>query len=408
VPILLSRPSNFVRIVQEDLEVGPMLVLQCDPYGKTDTEIGVRANLLARFSEKISELAALETWGNPPHNEVIGRITLPNIDANAAQQAVQYLEGGDLMLSASDRMGKKTTLRNLSRLAQISSFAHIFGIVELQRAAMQGLFHFLICYKQEVRESDLRQELARLHSGCPALLILKAGLRRYETQGSVASTPGESAVTNPGKGLARVEKFLALAIESETAWIWANLEDRKWKTICKNRKASAVWSRGGPLADVKRSFGRERTRITSADAFWRPGGARGAILNSDLPPPRLLVEQVKGHESPRPTGPTPDLLSQKLPPSLALALGDQASLPGKGLFQTTDRPEQDPKGNAQIRLSLPRPVTVPENCQNSTGRYDDPLAIPPEGYLQTSDSATGRQGPAPAVDHEDLGFISQD
>lgn len=260
---------------------GPIIVLVCEPHSSNQAEVELPARLLAKFSEPVALVAALDRW-NPPAGQVIGRLTLPHVDATLAKQVVSYLQGECFEVSAKNRSGNAVSKRNLTRLIQASSMAHMLGIDELQRGALHGLLHFLIIYKQVFPDDELRLELKRLFSGCPGQLILRACLHREESE--PAPTPSEA----PGplatsKGLAKAESLLAAALHPDAEWDWKALKMSVWKSMSKNRGLEDLWNHCEQFLASRKTFSQARTDITAADPFWRRGGARGAVLSYDLP-----------------------------------------------------------------------------------------------------------------------------
>ena len=260
---------------------------------------------------------------DPTEDEVVGRMTLPNIDKPVANQVIEYLRGKVLEIRASDRMARTIDARNLSRAVQMSSMAHLLCIKELQKVAIHPLWHFLVLYKQSVDEEKLQEEYQHLFPGCPAQLILDECLRRLDPNYLDDLSEKTANELPPATGFALAQKAVQAAMCSETEFK-ETPPPVMWREICKNRQVGALWKYLGPLVETKKSFQEEKIGITNADPFWRHGGARGAILTCPLPLPKVPSEDLFGHETPwllRSRKLLP-LLSPTLPPTLLSLIGD--------------------------------------------------------------------------------------
>ena len=273
---------------------GPIIVLVCEPHGTNQAEVEVPARLLAKFSDPIALVAALDSW-DPPTNQVIGRLTLPGIDATLAKQVVSYLKGECFEVSAMVRSGDKTSKRNVVRAVQASSIAHVLGINELQRGAMHTLLHFLVIYKQVLSGDELRLELGRLFPGCPAQLILHACLHHEEGEEPEPSPSEAPGVAGWSKGLRDAKGLLAAALNPDATWDWKALKMSTWKSMSKNRGLEELWNESEPFLASRKTFTQARAKFTDADPFWRLGGARGAVLGSHFPSwwPRLSAKDLE-------------------------------------------------------------------------------------------------------------------
>jgi hypothetical protein len=184
--------------------------------------------LLARFQPAFESFLEKYPWIHETE-EALGRIELPGIDAGAATQAVEYLEGKALVVKAADKGACTIDERTFSVLVQLSSFAHLLGIGCLQESVMHALWHFLVMNKKSNRSYSVEGALMRLRPGCPASVILEGCENQVNApfDGPQASTV---KATPPATG-SPVDDIVITAMLPETIPDWSLLTDDVWSRL---------------------------------------------------------------------------------------------------------------------------------------------------------------------------------
>jgi hypothetical protein len=214
--------------------------LVCAKFEDEPKEVEVSMQLLARFSSPFEKLLNKHDWVHET-NEEVGRLSLPRIDANAARQAVKFLEGGSLVIPAADKEVKTTDDRTFSTLVQLSSSAHLLGIECLQLPVMLALWQFLVMNKQSRRAYPFEKELKRLFPGCPAAVILQECIKRSRAFSDEPIIPTVKAQP-PTKG-EYVEYTVEVALSPETIPDWTLLTKDVWERLHNNGYIKDLWKR---------------------------------------------------------------------------------------------------------------------------------------------------------------------
>ena len=358
---LTRRLADSNSLHGRDL-TGPVVIFTCDSYQGGATVVHAPIRLLAKMSEAFEQLADYHVW-DPPEDEVVARMTLPSIEKPVMSQVIEYLRGGELEIRAQNRLATAIDPRNFSRAVQISSLAHLLGIKSLQRASMHGLWHFLVCYKQPMTTEKLEEECRRLFHGCPAKMLLDECLRRQNLSHTPTRMLWSPKLLFDPKGIPIARNVVSIALCPAVEWKWDSLTPAMWTEVCKNRRLREHWRNLGSLKNTRKSFRVERLRIKDADPFWRPGGARGAILTSSLPLPKVPEEDLLGWETPwlRHAGRLPLPLSPTLPADLSMLIDESPAIelnpasPAKPVGSSV----QDEASNASFESSIRFCLAVP-------------------------------------------------
>jgi hypothetical protein len=241
-------------------------------------EVEVSMQLLARFSSQFKKLLQKHDWIYET-NEEVGRLSLPKINANAARQAVKFLEGGPLVIPATDKEVKTTDDRTISTLVQISSFAHLLGIECLQLPVMHALWQFLVMNKQSRRAYPFEKERKRLFSGCPAAIILDECIKRSRTSSDETIVPTVRA-QRPLKG-EYVESTVEVALSPETIPDWNLLTKDVWERLHDNGYIKDFWKRLGVFRSLKKSLKESRSRLRPDLRLDRPAVGHPYTVDND-------------------------------------------------------------------------------------------------------------------------------
>jgi hypothetical protein len=231
---------SYERKADDPFQKGPWFTLICDQKGNRSPEVAISALLLARFStifkNAILRRGYLLSYLGPEENN-IGRFELSGFDEEVVSMAVRYLKGSPLIISSEDGDGDAISRHTLKKVVQLSSFAHVFGIQQLQDNAMHSLWHYLITMRMNIDKTEMRALAHDAAPECPARRLLEAMIAsQHDVQNQKLLRLHELLkIQTNGPDFQLAKDTLEAAVNDTKQWVKIQLSKYMIVSVCDNR-----------------------------------------------------------------------------------------------------------------------------------------------------------------------------
>jgi hypothetical protein len=232
---------------------GPFLRFNCKPHRKQTPGLDIPVRLLMRHSiqfEAAMRHAGYYTCDPWSDNKLVGEIEVAEITKTNLTKIQDYLNCKVLVISAGPS-GNEMTTSTLDLATQISLFAYLFDIEELQRIAMHILWHCLITMRQEILYDVLQDKADGLAGDCPAKQLLKSIVKnKHGNATDLVEEPLDYTAFDLNSSSKRAARTLEEATSTWKSWAKISLPEDVIQELCRH----------------------------GIDDLWRPGNRMGYLV----------------------------------------------------------------------------------------------------------------------------------
>jgi hypothetical protein len=225
--------SRFTEEESRELVKGPFLRFNCKPHRKQTPGLDLPVRLLMRHSIQFEAAMRHAGYYTPDpwsDSKLVGEIEVAEITKTNLTKIQDYLNGKVLVIGAG-QSGNVMTMSTLDLATQISLFAYLFDIEELQHTAMHVLWHCLITMRQEIPYDILQDKADELAGDCSAKQLLKSIVKnKHGNATDLVEEPLDYNTFDLNSSSNRAARTLEDATSTSKSWAKISLQKMSFRS----------------------------------------------------------------------------------------------------------------------------------------------------------------------------------